>query len=159
MTGLPTPDYAAVTLNGIALDAPGRRVLNSHVLTDGARRRRKNEVRPNVDGVLGSKGYKDPRDVSLEVYLDGQWDAAGAPAVDQAAAVAEHIIYLRQEILDDEGDDEGAVPAIVTSAAPGITHEGPVQANDLVSEPGIGAQVVTFDLTLIRGELAIVGGS
>jgi len=93
------------------------------------------------------------------VYLDGQWDAAGSPAADQAAAVAEHIIYLRQEILDDEGDDEGAVPAIVTSAAPGITHEGPVQANDLVSEPGIGAQVVTFDLTLIRGELAIIGGS
>lgn len=159
MTGLPTPPYGAVNLNAIALDAPGRRVLNSYVLTDGARRRRKNEVRPYVGGLLGSKGYKDAREVALEVYLDGQWDLNGDPSIDEAAAVAEHIIFLRQEILDDEGDDEGAVPAIVTSAAPGVTHEGPVQVNDLVSDPGIGAQVVTFELLILRGELVIVGGS
>jgi hypothetical protein len=159
MSGLPEPTFGGVTLNAIELDAPGRRVLNSYVLMDGARRRRKNEVRPNVDGVLGSKGFKDPRDVDLEVYLDGQWDSAGSPAVDEQAAVASHIIYLRQNILDDPGDDEGAVDCVVESAVAGYTHEGPVQVNDLVQQPGIGAQIITIPLTLIRGELDIIAGS
>ena len=97
--------------------------------------------------------------MQLEVYLDGQWDSSGSPAVDQAAAVASHIIYLRQNILDDPGDDEGAVTCVVDSAVSGYTHEGLVQVNDLVQDPGIGAQIVTFELTLIRGELDIVGGS
>lgn len=159
MSGLPEPDFGGVNLNGIALDAPGRRVLNSYVLMDGAPRRRKNEVRPNYDGVLGGPAFKDARDVSLEVYLDGQWDSAGSPAVDQAAAVASHIMYLRQNILDDAGDDEGAVDCVVESAVAGYTHEGPVQVNDLVQQPGIGAQIITIPLTLIRGELDIIAGS
>lgn len=159
MTGLPEPTFGGVTLNGIDLDAPGRRVLNSYVLMDGAQRRRKNEVRPNVHGALGSKGFRDPRDVALEVYLDGRWDSAGSPAVDELSAVQSHILYLEQNILDDDGDDEGAVECVVDLAVAGYTREGMVQVNDLLQDPGVGAQIVTFALTLIRGRLEIVAGS
>ena len=41
MSGLPQPEWGLVTLNGVELDAPGRLTLNSRVLTDGAKRRRK----------------------------------------------------------------------------------------------------------------------
>jgi hypothetical protein len=156
---LPTASWGLVDLNDIELDAPGRQVLDSWVLTDGAPRRRKNKVRPGVDGVKGAKGFKDPRQVELSVFLDGRWNADGSPASDPIAAVASHVLYLRTSILDDPGDDEGAVDCVVTSAVPGTTHEGPVQVDDLRSEPGIGAQVVTFELVIIRGDLAIVAGS
>lgn len=159
MVGLPEPEFASVSLNAIELDAPGRVTLNSYVLMDGAPRRRNNRVRPGVDGEYGGTAYKTTRDVSLEVYLDGRWDSAGTPAAEPIAAVASHLIYLRQNILDAVGDAEGSVACIVDSAVAGITHEGQVQVNDLVAEAGIGAQVVTFELTMIRGELDIVGGS
>jgi hypothetical protein len=35
----------------------------------------------------------------------------------------------------------------------------PVQVDDLRADPGIGAQVVTFSLCILRGELAITAGS
>lgn len=164
MVGLPIPEWGLVTLNDIEMDAPGRIGLNSYVLTDGAPRRRKNKVRPGVDSELGSKARKTPRSVQFEVFLDGRWDADGDPtdtsdALAVIAAVQSHILYLRTAILDDDGDAEGCVDCVVTSAIPGTTHEGPVQVDDLVADPGIGAQVVTFDLTIIRGDLAIVAGS
>lgn len=164
MVGLPIPEWGLVTLNDIEMDAPGRVGLNSYVLTDGAPRRRKNKVRPGVDGELGSKARKTPRSVQFEVFLDGRWDADGDPtdtsdSLAVIAAVQSHILYLRTAILDDDGDAEGCVPCEVTSAIPGTTHEGPVQVDDLVADPGIGAQVVTFDLVIIRGDLDIVTGS
>lgn len=152
---LPIPTWGLVTLNDIELDAPGRLTQNSYVLTYGAAKRRKNRVRPGVDGERGSKGFKTPRSVQLHVFLDGRWDANGDPSADPIEAVASHILWLRSEILDDPGDAEGAVECVVTSAVPGTTHEGPVQVDDLVHEPGIGAQVVTFDLVILRGELAV----
>lgn len=164
MSGLPQPEWGLVTLNGVELDAPGRLTLNSWVLTDGARRRRKNRTRPGVDGQKGSRGFKDPRDVTLEVFLDGRWDADGDPvntAVHLAtvAAVQSHILFLRTAILDDPGDAEGCVTCSVTTAVAGTTHDGPVQVDDLRADPGIGAQVVTFSLCILRGELAITAGS
>lgn len=111
------------------MDGPGRIGLNSYVLTDGAPRRRKNKVRPGVDGELGSKARKTPRDVQFEVFLDGRWDIDGDPTdmsdpLAVIAAVQSHILYLRTAILDDDGDAEGCVPCEVTSAIPGTTHEG-----------------------------------
>lgn len=164
MVGLPIPEWGLVTLNDVEMDAPGRIGLNSYVLTDGAPRRRKNKVRPGVDGELGSKARKTPRSVQYEVFLDGRWDADGEPTdtsdpLAVIAAVQSHILYLRSAILDDDGDDEGCVDCVVTSAIPGTTHQGPVQVDDLVADPGLGAQVVTFDLVIIRGDLAIVAGS
>lgn len=156
---LPIPEWGLVDLNSIELDAPGRLTLNSYVLTDGAPRRRKNRVRPGVDGELGAKGFKTPRTVQLEVFLDGRWDYLGAPATDPVAAVESHYLYLRQQILDDDGDDEGAVTCTVSSAIAGVSYQGLVQVDDLVHQPGIGAQVITFDLVLLRGELASVLGS
>ena len=131
MSGLPQPEWGLVTLNGVELDAPGRLTLNSWVLTDGAKRRRKNRTRPGVDGQKGSRGFKDPRDVTLEVFLDGRWDADGDPvntAVHLAtvAAVQSHILFLRTAILDDPGDAEGCVTCSVTTAVAGTTHDGPV---------------------------------
>jgi hypothetical protein len=163
MVGLPIPEWGLVTLNDIEMDAPGRIGLNSYVLTDGhpppeeqgaARRRRRARI----------EGPQDARSVQFEVFLDGRWDADGDPtdtsdALAVIAAVQSHILYLRTAILDDDGDAEGCVDCVVTSAIPGTTHEGPVQVDDLVADPGIGAQVVTFDLTIIRGDLAIVAGS
>lgn len=163
MSGLPTPGFGAVTLNGVAIDAAGRVGLNSHVLMDAAQRRRKNRVRPGVDGEKGSKARKRPRTVRLEVFLDGRWSFAGAPTDMSApfgavAAVQSHLLALRSAIVDADGDAEGCVPCVVTTAIPGVTHEGPVQVDDFVADPGIGAQVVTFELVIIRGDLEIVGG-
>ena len=152
MSGLPQPEWGLVTLNGVELDAPGRLTLNSWVLTDGAKRRRKNRTRPGVDGQKGSRGFKDPRDVTLEVFLDGRWDADGDP-VNTAVHLA------TAAILDDPGDAEGCVTCSVTTAVAGTTHDGPVQVDDLRADPGIGAQVVTFSLCILRGELAITAGS
>ena len=102
--------------------------------------------------------------MTLEVFLDGRWDADGDPvntAVHLAtvAAVQSHILFLRTAILDDPGDAEGCVTCSVTTAVAGTTHDGPVQVDDLRADPGIGAQVVTFSLCILRGELAITAGS
>lgn len=156
---LPDIGYHQVTLNDIEIDGPGRLGLNSYVFMQGARRRRKNRVRPGVDGKRGSRGFKDPRDVQFEVFLDGRYDYEGVAATDPVAAVEEHCIFLRTDILDDPGDEDGCVPIVVTSKLTGVTYEGRVQVNDLTWEPGIGAQTVVFDLTILQGDLDIVAGS
>lgn len=156
---LPDIGYHQVTLNDIEIDGPGRLGLNSWVFLRGAPRRRKNRVRPGVDGERGGRGFKRPRAVQFEVFLDGRYDYAGVAATDPVAAVEDHCNYLRTEILDDPGDEEGAVSIVVTSKMPGVIYEGVVQVDDLDWEPGIGAQVVTFDLVILRGDLDIVAGS
>lgn len=156
---LPDLGFYQVTLNAIEMDGNGRIGLNSHIFLQGAPKRRKNKVRPGVAGQRGARGLKDPRSVQFEVYLDGRYDYLGDPAVDTIAAVEEHCNFLRTEILDDPGDDEGAVPIVVNSKLAGVTYEGLVQVDDLTYEPGVGTQVVTFDLVILRGDLDIVAGS
>lgn len=152
---LPHPSWNLVTLNSINLDTGGRISMNSHVLTQRAPRRRKNRTRPGVGGQLGSKWFRDPRDVQLQVFLDGRWTYSGSAAADPIEAVEDHVLYLATNILDAAGDSEGAVTCTVTGRKSGRSFTGPVQVNDLVHEPGLGAQVVTFDITLLRGQLAV----
>lgn len=156
MSGLPISTWGGVTLNAVALEGAGRFTRNSFVLTQAAGRRTQTRVRPGVSGGKGGPRYKDWRDVQLEVFLDGRWDYSGAPSSSPVVAVASHILALRAAIIDAPGDSEGAVICSVTSAVPGTTHLGPVQVLGFTHEEGVGAQVVTFDLRILRGELAVV---
>lgn len=153
---LPIATWGLVTLNGVALDAAGRVAMNSFVLTQAADRRTNTRTRPGVTGGKGGKRFKAVRDVQLEVFLDGRWDYSGAPSSDPVAAVASHILALRTNIIDAAGDSESAVTCTVTSAVPTKAHTGPVQVLGFTHEEGIGAQIVTFSLRILRGELAVV---
>lgn len=152
---LVTPDFGLVTLGtspGVLLHSAAWQCVNSYVLTDGAPKRRKNQVRPNVAGTYGGRGFKDEFAVELEVQIIGDYDWDGSLSVlDIADQEEQHYRYLYDNIYEQAEDDEGRIGAGVTSATPGGVWIGYVQVDRIRREPIKGTSCCFIELTLPSG--------
>jgi hypothetical protein len=155
MAGLPAPTFDTATIAGVDCHTPAWTLTNSHLLRDPAPKERSNVKLAGVDGRLGRQSTKDQRTVGLEFYVVGDVDRLGVPHDDPLEGVEANINYLRDNMYEATEDQFGSVVCTVT-AADGTVYDGPIQLDDFVSPPGIGARWVFIQATLPDGYLEAV---
>jgi hypothetical protein len=114
-----------LTIGGIAMNCPGWRIQNLHILQQPAAQRGDDRLIPGAAGVLAYQRRATVTKHTLELLITGTADRTGVAAADRFAQLASNIDYLEFYVVRPTGTGDGTRSAVLTMPG-GTTRTEPV---------------------------------